>query len=179
VPCPEVLGDPGLLLPRIYDEPQPKRWEIGLVPHYVHLEEAARLFRLHTFIKTISPLCADPRPTIDLIRSCDLIASSSLHGLIAAEAYGIPHTWITFPDAKRQLNTDGSKFIDFYESLPSRRAHPLRPLEIRSSKDLWQCSFTEPVTTTMSFSPLWEARDAMDESRDPTKVPILPPHPTS
>lgn len=171
---PQIYGDPALLLPRVYDNNQPKRDEIGIVPHYVHLEEAKRIFNKNPLIKVISPLTADPRPVIDLIRSCGLIASSSLHGLIAAEAYGIPYAWITFPDAKRQLNTDGAKFADFYRSM-NQDIYSTTP--IYESIDLWKARFTAPFSSPSDWDLLWQAcplrslSDATDDSIPHTTDP--------
>lgn len=51
--------------------------------------------------------------TINKLLSCDRILSTSLHGLIAAHAYGIPALWIK----DGYINTDGFKFKDYFSSV--------------------------------------------------------------
>lgn len=106
--CPEVYGDPALLLPEIHDRPVEKRHEVGVVEHYVDEGRAPDIF------PTISPVSADPLHVVDRIRSCERIASSSLHGLVVAQAYGIPWAWVRFSGS---LNGDDTKFDDFAASV--------------------------------------------------------------
>jgi pyruvyltransferase len=51
---------------------------------------------------------------IDDIASCDAIASSSLHGVITANAYGIPAAWLEFSS---KIGGDGMKYIDYFQSV--------------------------------------------------------------
>ena len=62
--------------------------------------------------------------------SCENIASSSLHGLIVSDAYGIPSIWI-----KLSNNIIGNDF-KFYDYLESIRLLYERPSEITSSSTL-------------------------------------------
>ena len=91
VDCPEVFGDPALLLPLFYrprrDVP---RARLGIVPHYVDKQNPfLRTLALVEEVKLID-IESSISNVIDEICSCDFIASSSLHGLIVADAYGIP-----------------------------------------------------------------------------------------
>ena len=58
------------------------------------------------------------------VKSCDLIVSSSLHGLICADAYGVPNEWIQLSD---DLIGGNFKFRDHMLSLgandPERGSH--------------------------------------------------------
>lgn len=79
-----VLGDPGLLIPR-WVRQFPAKHDLGIVPHWSDKELYGR-FRYGYLI--------DPtRPAIEVvsqIAQCKRVISSSLHGLIVADAYGIP-----------------------------------------------------------------------------------------
>lgn len=140
--CPEIYGDPALTLPLFYDEPVEKKYAFGVVPHYVDLEAA----RFAGFENVISPLTADPLAVVDRIRECRMIASSSLHGIIVAHAYGIPAGWLRLSDG---LDGDDSKFRDYAEAVGTR----LLP----------STSLATFVPTTINFnvSPLVEALEAV------------------
>lgn len=106
--CPEVYGDPALLLPSVYNPPVEKRHEIGVVPHYIDRG------LVRTDLPMINPLRADPLEVVDEIRACHAILSSSLHGIIVAHAYGIPAAWVRFGD---RLDGDDIKFRDYAASV--------------------------------------------------------------
>jgi len=64
----------------------------------------------------IDILNKDPLEVARQIASCRKIVSSSLHGIIAAHAYGIPAAWVEFSN---QLAGDGIKFADHFASVSS------------------------------------------------------------
>lgn len=109
--CSEVEGDPALLLPEFFDPLAPKRFDVGIVPHYVDFE---RVRSLHPEVPLINPLRADPLDVVFEVLQCRSILSSSLHGIILAHAYGIPAAWVRFSDG---LDGDDVKFQDYAESV--------------------------------------------------------------
>lgn len=131
--CPEVYGDPALLLPKVHDRPVEKRHDVGLVPHYI---DRADPQVTGSDLPTIDPLRADPLEVVDEIRACHAILSSSLHGLIVAHAYGIPAAWVRFGD---RLDGDDVKFADYghavgvtmrpYETIEAARPVLPRPFD--------------------------------------------------
>lgn len=89
--CPEVYGDPGILMPLIY---QPDynvvsrgKQEYAIIPQYTTENEVRKYF---TDDMIISMNTNDYKSVIDKIVSCKKVYSSSLHGIILAEAYGVP-----------------------------------------------------------------------------------------
>lgn len=76
------LGDPGILVSRLWPKPAGRRG-LGVVPHYV--DE-----RKFTFADKVIDVRGDLDTVIKEIASCDRILSSSLHGLIVAQSFGIP-----------------------------------------------------------------------------------------
>jgi len=106
--APEVYGDPGLLLPRYYDRPQEPMYDVGIVPHY--LDKPFMHAPPDPAILMIDVQAPWPR-VVDNIRKCRAIVSSSLHGLIVAEAYGIPATWSSAGD---RVPGGTFKFHDYY-----------------------------------------------------------------
>jgi pyruvyltransferase len=109
--CPEIYGDPAMLLPRIVAPSSDKKHKLGIVPHYVDYHIVKEQFPNFPVINLLN---SDPVKVVNKITSCERIISSSLHGIIAAHAYGIPAAWVEFGN---RLSGDGTKFHDHYESL--------------------------------------------------------------
>lgn len=125
IECPEVYGDPALLMPRFYQPVIQKHYSMGIIPHHGDVEE-----------DDVKRLISDPRVKlikvqgydkwtdfIDEICSCDFVISSSLHGLIIAEAYGVASQWVEFG-----AYIDGweFKFYDFFESIGKADESPMQ-----------------------------------------------------
>lgn len=101
---PEVYGDPAILMPEIY-KPQTtiKKSKFGLVLHKDELLDCKQNENLTVInIKT-----SNYRKFIDELVSVETIISSSLHGIILAEAYGVPAVLL-----KPQV--DMFKYYDYY-----------------------------------------------------------------
>jgi hypothetical protein len=109
--CPEVYGDPALLLAEFVNGSVPKVHDLGLVPHYV---DRAIVASLHPNEHRIDVLRADPLDVVREIRECRAIVSSSLHGIIVAHAFGIPAAWVRWSD---KLDGDDIKFHDYAASV--------------------------------------------------------------
>lgn len=135
VECPEIYGDPALLLPKIYPLSfVNKKYLIGVILHKNDLGnsiikefiERERNKARQIDIKHYK----DWRQVIKEIVECEMIISSSLHGLILSDAYHIPNVWIKFSDE----TFDGSfKYLDYFASVK----RPIDgPLVIRSRLDL-------------------------------------------
>lgn len=122
IDCPEIYGDPALLLPRIYNPKIEKKYELGVIPHYVDKNNKFLEIFNNSNIKIIDIQVIDPRTFIDELLSCKKIASSSLHGLITADAYQIPSMWIEFSD---KVVGNGFKFYDYFLSVGRENENPL------------------------------------------------------
>lgn len=122
---PIVYGDPALLLPLLYKPKSTlKTSKIGIIPHYVDYEEIKKMVdsSLHNNVKVINLLNNSVEDVIDEIVSCEKIISTSLHGIIVANAYDIPTVWWKFSD---RLIGDDVKFYDYFESLDMFNIKPI------------------------------------------------------
>lgn len=59
------------------------------------------------------------REVLDFINLCDYVASSSLYGIVVADAMGKPSLWFQFPDNSTSA-TDTFKYQDYYHSIGRR-----------------------------------------------------------
>jgi pyruvyltransferase len=115
--APEVYGDPVLLLPQFHPA-MAVRHEVGIVPHLVDLEAGLPDASVN-MIDVRRPW----RDVVDAITACHVILSSSLHGLVVADAYGIPAVWVSITG---RVKGGSFKFHDHY--LGTERDPP-RPVE--------------------------------------------------
>lgn len=136
-----VLGDPGLLADRIYQRSEP-RFALGLVPHYVDAQ--APIIRQLASQDSKNVLVVDvtctPAKVFEQISECEVIASSSLHGLVVADSLGIPNVWLRLSDA---VLGSGFKFQDYYSAY-GRTPHWFEPTSNCSMKDIRNAAKSPP-----------------------------------
>lgn len=127
ISAPPVYGDPALLVPRLFPnrfKPDPHAGRVGIVPN------------LHDRSLVDGPVVIDPTDrwdkVIDEICSCEMIVSSSLHGLVIADAFGIPCAHIrlseTEPDFKYRDYCEGAGRTEFWSSSSVEEALDRGPL---------------------------------------------------
>jgi pyruvyltransferase len=146
VPCPEIYGDPALLLPRFYNPKVEKTHALGIVPH--HWDFRNEVYPKDKGARIISPLrrASELPQFVDEVLSCEKIIASSLHGLIFAHAYGVPAKWVEFSD---KVPGKGLKFRDYLMSVGFPPYDPVWPLD-----NHW-----EPVhDLQIDLDALWGAR---------------------
>lgn len=110
--CPEVYGDPAVIMPLIYYPVcSEKKYELSIVLHYYNRKEDFDFNKINCHIIDIGT--TDYKKFIDEIKASKKVISSSLHGIILAETYGVPAVF---------LNTGGYidkallKYYDWYYS---------------------------------------------------------------
>lgn len=111
---PEIYGDPALLLPDYYSPKIDKRYQLGIIPHYVDYEFVKKRFSHLKDVLIIDLMTNNVEETTDKILQCKHIMSSSLHGIIVSHTYQIPALWIKFSD---KLFGDDIKFKDYFTSV--------------------------------------------------------------
>ena len=109
-----AVGDPGLLAHLLVkDQAAPaKRWRAGFLAHYKDKgnAELCRLIESNEAYCEIDVFQA-PHEVLEQIRSCDVVFSSAMHGLIASDALGVPNAWLKLSDLVRGKDF---KFGDYY-----------------------------------------------------------------
>lgn len=124
------LGDPGYLAPSLLgvvraDSP---KFRVGVVPHYVDRcnpliqrileEDGVQDLNVHD----------SPQTFLERMAECEAVISTSLHGLIFAEALSIPNLWVK----------DGDKICGGtfkYEDWFSMTSHPQKSPYLLTSHD--------------------------------------------
>lgn len=123
---PQIYGDPAILLPKYYS-PQKKQTthKAGLILHHSH-ESRFSTGSFHPNIKNISVLrqsFTEIEAFVDEILQCEVIYSTSLHGIIIAQAYGIPAQWIMLNE--HDIHKDPMfKFEDYFLGVEQIRQQP-------------------------------------------------------
>ena len=85
--CPQIYGDPAILLPLIYPGRRPeKKKKYVVIDHYMK--------RKTTGDDRLSIRTGDYRTFLDKILEAEVVYSSSLHGIILAESYGVPSVFL-------------------------------------------------------------------------------------
>ena len=137
IECPEIYGDPALLLPQFYNCKKNIKYKMGIIPHYIDMdspivkkiikEDGVKFIKIsgysnwHDFVKEIN--------------ECEFVVSSSLHGVIVSEAYGVPVLWVKF-DEDRYVEGWDFKFHDFYESIHKNDMNYININNMTTYKDL-------------------------------------------
>lgn len=92
-----AIGDPALLLPRIYTPSnhnctEDTKYKVSIIPHFTEYDYFYHKYSSR--YNVIDIRTTDVEGIIDAIYSSQYILSTSLHGLIVSHAYGMPALWI-------------------------------------------------------------------------------------
>lgn len=129
VECPEVYGDPALLLPRYYNPEIQKKYRLGIIPHVADYINVLERYANKQDDVLIISLWQPVEFVISQILSCEKTISSSLHGVVVSHAYGIESCWVEFSD---NVLGNGFKFRDYFTTVQSKSA----PLDLRCDYNL-------------------------------------------
>lgn len=125
------LGDPGLLATRLVGPSEDKKYRLGIVPHYADKSDprVGALLERHKGVATVIDPEAYPETVIRQISRCELVISSSLHGIIVAHALDIPAVWMQLSES---VTGGGFKFRDYASSVKVE----LEPIGLMSGMSL-------------------------------------------
>lgn len=109
------IGDPGLLASMFAQRLISPRYSWGIIPHLADSnDQKVKLLLQNTKHSTLIRLDQDPIQTLNEICQCERIISSSLHGLIIADALNIPNWRIKFSN---RIIGGSWKFNDYFNSV--------------------------------------------------------------
>ncbi|WP_352903165.1 polysaccharide pyruvyl transferase family protein [Mesorhizobium sp. M0833] len=162
-----LLGDPAWLLPRYYKKRSSingAAYRVGIVPHFSDMERFVDKSLVPSQDCTVIDVGLDPESFVDKVLSCDFIVSSSLHGLIIADAYDVPNAWVKFSN---KLLGDEFKFRDYYSTTDCPKEPAYR---VAMQSDLTGLlSSISSIATTKQFKR--NADDLLDAFPSEMKVP--------
>ncbi|MDO8152699.1 polysaccharide pyruvyl transferase family protein [Isoptericola sp. b408] len=125
-----ALGDPGILADRLVDGPVRKRYALGVVPHYKDAGDSTMraLTDLGPSVRRID-VAWSPEEVAREIASCEVVVSSSMHGLIFADSLEVPNVRLK---VSNKLVGGDFKFRDYCSAFgPDRYQDPVRPDDVR------------------------------------------------
>lgn len=105
--CPKVYGDPAILMPLIYEPIRTDHEKIVVLTH-INDNYSSALNGSENVI-VCDTITSNWKALINLIASAKFVISSSLHGIILAESYGVPAV-LLLP----RKDTDLFKYKDYY-----------------------------------------------------------------
>ncbi len=146
IDCPEVYGDPALLFPRYYNPVIEKKYQYGIILHVsTSLSDSIKAKLKSVYGDNI--LFINPKKFrkwqdfIDDILSCKNIISSSLHGIIIADAYKIPNVWVSLTNSEHP--DSNFKFKDYFLSVGKNTEEPIEVFNKCIADNMLQ-TFTPP-----------------------------------
>ena len=144
IEVPEVYGDPALLLPHVHPiaVPPTRRHRLGVIPHYQDKDAARALLgdsagdaagesdsagEVDDRSVVLLDIQGDLATFLETLLACDRVIASSLHGVIFAEAYGVPAAeWrITDRAGHDRVRGAAHKFEDYFRGTGRERPAPL------------------------------------------------------
>jgi len=158
-----VLGDPAMLLPRVYQPSQEKKYKLGIIPHTVDYDYV-RKYVMENRDKFPNTIVIDANTNtrqienfINQVNQCEKIVATSLHGVICAHAYGIPAKWMRVSD---KLAGDDVKFYDHFESVGIYGIEPIIGLLENENIEI------DEFESKLDLDALWSCRPWVDVPED-------------
>lgn len=157
-----LLGDPAMTLPKIHNPKIEKKYKLGIIPHIMDFD-VYRKYVNDNPSKFQNTIVLDPNKKTSMIEGfinqvleCKKIVSTSLHGIIVANAYGIPAVWSKISN---KLYGDDVKFYDHFESIG---VYDVKNIEFVEDENIE----IEPIQVKLDVDSLWNSRPWLNISDD-------------
>ena len=122
ISVPEVYGDPALLMPEFYSSEligAATKTPFVVIPHFNEAAEKYAAYRDQLLLPNMKPLAF-----VRALLGAETVVSSSLHGVILAEAYGIPAVYLDSGNGENRF-----KYDDYYAGTGRAGWHSGRTVE--------------------------------------------------
>jgi len=160
IDCPKIYGDPALLYPALYPAQRRPEWDLGIIQHIRESKVVPLPRRCGEISVKVIDITGCLRDVVDEIVRCRRIVSSSLHGLIASHAYGVPAVWVKGSNLPKG---DGVKFRDYWSTIGQPAVEP-RIVDVdTTAEELAELRF--PVRNTPDIAALVDACPFMSDAR--------------
>lgn len=119
IEAPSIFGDPALLLPRFFPEFEVAAWpkfDYIVIPHISEI-------KLFSTLKNVVLPTAPWEEIVEKITQSAFVISSSLHGIVVAEAFGIPARFLRITN-----NEPDFKYLDYYLGTGREEVGPARSI---------------------------------------------------
>ena len=126
-----VMGDGGLLCNYLDTKKVLKTKRLGIIPHYVDINNSHVLALSKQPWVSLIDICDDYQRVIAKVKRCHYIVSSSLHGLILADSCGIPNRRF---DVGGNIVGDGFKYDDYYSIYPNVDKNKVSPINLANKR---------------------------------------------
>lgn len=120
-----VLGDPALLSRRIFKDAlkAKKKYDVGIICHYSDTDsEHLQNIKLDKSKVIYIDIQEDVTEVVKKISECKFILSSAMHGLIVADALGVPNKHVVLSS---MVEGGDYKFKDYYSVLGGVKYEPV------------------------------------------------------
>lgn len=160
--CPEIYGDPAVLIPLIYTPARcAKKYKISIVLHYHADLLWENEVKKYNNLNCIRIDTKDYKHFISEILSSEKIISSSLHGIILSEAYGVP---AVFLNTGEYVDDAFMKYYDWYFSTGRFSVKVARSLDEAVRMTPMELPNLEEMQVTLLNSfpyDLWEVQETV------------------
>jgi hypothetical protein len=145
---PVAYGDAGLFAPLLLERDVPKKYFCGIIPH-ISERDCAEIEALSKAIHNSVVIDFEQKPmeVLKQMASCEVIISSAMHGLVVADALGLPNIWMK---VSNRIIGGRYKFDDYYSAYADYKKEPVAVYDVVCSSALYSCLDAETRTATQT-----------------------------
>jgi hypothetical protein len=129
ITCRLPVGDLGLLATYIYPNNSNKKYKLGVVSHLDDLDSPIMfdIYKKYKHDCIYINVKEAPEKVIGQIQMCENIVSTSLHGLIISDSFGIPNLWLE--NKFKRINKPIFKYYDYYSGFDITDIQPMQAID--------------------------------------------------